>query len=109
MIKNRQDYLDYLEADRVALGLPRTRGLCVRAKRVSDEGTRSMRREWTAFFLPPSAEQTVCCLVVRCLRDIAAGNSCGSVGIKKDGKLRLDEDADAESRPRHVQSGASDC
>jgi serine acetyltransferase len=34
MIKNRQDYLDYLEADSVALGLPRTWGLCVRAKRV---------------------------------------------------------------------------
>jgi serine O-acetyltransferase len=34
MIKNRQDYLDYLEADRVALGVPRTPGLYLRARRV---------------------------------------------------------------------------
>jgi serine O-acetyltransferase len=34
MIKNRQDYLDYLEAARVALGLPRTWGLYLRMKRV---------------------------------------------------------------------------
>lgn len=33
MIKSRQDYLDYLEADRVALGVPKTPGLYLRVKR----------------------------------------------------------------------------
>jgi serine O-acetyltransferase len=34
MIKSRQDYLDYLEADRVALGLPQNWGLYLIVKRV---------------------------------------------------------------------------
>ena len=34
MIKNRQDYLDLLEADGIALGLPGTWGLRLRAKRM---------------------------------------------------------------------------
>lgn len=34
MIRNRQDYLDCLEADRVALCLPKHRGLALRVRRV---------------------------------------------------------------------------